>query len=285
MSQLLSGARIFVAGGGISVGRACVELFLEHGAQVAFLDIDPARVEAVTAATGALGFTVDIADKAAVEQAVNTAAEQLGGLSALINIASHMEGGRVVDLTEEQLQRMVDVNIKGYYWTTQAAIPHMLAGGRGSIVQFGSVAATHPGFAESYSAVKAAQVALAYQLAMEHAPVIRSNAVLCGWITDSHKSRILQSVPELIDPIMADHPMGRGATADELARVCLFLASDLSAAVNGETLVADGGQTRTQGNLNQMFQSMGKVFAEQPELVQRMLKMQAAATPEELMQY
>jgi hypothetical protein len=49
--------------------------------------------------------------------------------------------------------------------------------------------------------------------------------------------------------------------------------------------VADGGQTRTQGNLNQMFQSMGKVFAEQPELVQRMLKMQAAATPEELMQY
>jgi 3-oxoacyl-[acyl-carrier protein] reductase len=161
----------------------------------------------------------------------------------------------------------------------------MLAGGSGSIIQFGSVAATHPGIAESYGIVKASQLALAYQLAMEHAPTIRSNAVMCGWITDSHKSRLLQTVPELIDPIMADHPMHRGASSEELAKVCLFLASDLSSCINGETLVADGGQTRTQGNLNAMFQNMGKVFAENPQLIARLMKMQGATTPEELMSY
>lgn len=285
MAGLLDGAKTFIAGGGISVGRACVEVFQREGAQVAFLEIDPARTEAVVEATGALGYTVDISDREAAQAAIDDAASKMGGLTALVNIASHMEGGRVLDTTEAQIDRMVEVNIKGYYWTTQAAIPHMLAGGNGSIIQFGSVAATHPGFAESYSIVKASQLALAYQLAMEHAPTIRSNAVMCGWITDSHKSRLLQTIPELIDPIMADHPMHRGATSEELAKVCLFLASDLSSCINGETLVADGGQTRTQGNLNAMFQNMGQVFAKNPELIARLMKMQAAATPEELMSY
>ena len=126
MGLLLEGAKAFIVGGGISVGRACVEVFQKEGAKVAFLDINEARTNAVVNATGALGYVVDIADKSAVFSAMADAAEKMGGITVLVNVASEMKGGRVVDTTEEQLDRMIDVNLKGYYWATQAAIPYML---------------------------------------------------------------------------------------------------------------------------------------------------------------
>jgi len=282
MGPLLEGAKAFIAGGGISVGRACVEVFQREGATVAFLDINEARTRAVMDATGALGYVVDIADRDAVFAAMADAAEKMGGITVLVNVASEMRGGRVVETTQKQLDRMIDVNVKGYYWTTQAAIPYMLEAGRGSIIQFGSVAATNPGWAESYGIVKASQITLAYQCCMEYSPVIRSNAVIAGWIEDSPTSRFIQEVPELIDPIMADHPMHRAAKSIELANVCLFLASDLSSYINGETIIADGGQTRTQGNLNATMQRMRQVLSD-PDLLAKFVKRTQAVTPEEVM--
>ena len=282
MGPLLEGAKAFIAGGGISVGRACVEVFQREGATVAFLDINEARTRAVMDATGALGYVVDIADRDAVFAAMADAAEKMGSITVLVNVASEMRGGRVVETTQKQLDRMIDVNVKGYYWTTQAAIPYMLEAGRGSIIQFGSVAATNPGWAESYGIVKASQITLAYQCCMEYSPVIRSNAVIAGWIEDSPTSRFIQEVPELIDPIMADHPMHRAAKSIELANVCLFLASDLSSYINGETIIADGGQTRTQGNLNATMQRMRQVLSD-PDLLAKFVKRTQAVTPEEVM--
>jgi len=279
---LLAGAKAFVAGGGISVGRACVERFEQEGARVAFLDVHEARTRAVSEATGAHGYTVDIANRDAVVAAIDDAAQRMGGLTVLVNVASASAGRRVVDTREADLDLMVDVNLKGYYWTTQAAIPHMLEAGKGSLIQFGSVGATHPGFGEAYGVVKASQVTLAYQCAMEYAPTIRSNAILAGWIQDSPSSRLIQEIPELIDPILADHPMHRTATSEELANVCLFLASDLSSSINGETIVADGGQTRTQGNLNATMQRSPELFASDPQLAERRARMLEAATPEDL---
>jgi hypothetical protein len=77
--------------------------------------------------------------------------------------------------------------------------------------------------------------------------------------------------------------MQRPATAEELAGACMFLVSDLSMAVNGETIVADGGQTRTQGNLNAMFKNLPKLLADDPQLLTRMQKMTQANSPEELL--
>jgi 3-oxoacyl-[acyl-carrier protein] reductase len=282
MTRLLETAKVFIAGGGISVGRACVERFQQEGAEVSFLDIDDARTQAVTKATGAHGYTVDIADREAVFGAIADAAERMGGITVLVNVASASAGRRVVDTQESDLDLMVDVNLKGYYWTTQAAIPHMLEAGKGSIIQFSSVGATHPGFGEAYGIVKSSQVTLAYQCAMEYAPTIRSNAILAGWIEDSPSSRLIQEIPELIDPILADHPMHRTATSEELANVCLFLASDLSSSINGEAIVADGGQTRTQGNLNATMKRSPELFAADPKLAERRARMLGAATPEEL---
>lgn len=250
MEPLLAGESVFVAGGGISVGRACVELFLREGGQVAFLDHDRARVEAVRKATGALGYTCDIADRAAVKAALDDAAKQLGGLTALVNVASFTAVAPVAEVTEIDLDRMTAVNLKGYYWTTQAVIPHMLSAGHGSIVQLSSIAANKPAWGEAYSLFKGAQVTLAYQVANEYGPAIRSNALLAGLIEDSPRLRQVQTIPAIIGPVLADHPMGRAMHAAELARACLFLASPASAAINGAAIVADGGQTRTQPNLN-----------------------------------
>jgi len=248
---LLGGAKAVITGGGASVGRACVELFLKEGAQVAFLEIREERTREVVNSTGALGYTVDIADKSAVAAAMTDAAEKMGGITVLVNVASQGGMNRVHETPDDELDRMIDVNLKGNYYTTRAAIPHMLKAGKGSIVQFSTVGAFRPGYAEgSYCAAKAGQFTLSYLCAMEYSPVIRSNVIASGWIEDSPTSRFIQRVPEWIEPIMADHPMHRAMKSMELAKVCLFLASDMSSAVNGATIVADGGQTRTQPNLN-----------------------------------
>jgi len=86
----------------------------------------------------------------------------------------------------------------------------------------------------------------------------------------------------LIAPVMADHPMHRAAKSVELANVCLFLASDLSSCVNGETVIADGGQTRTQANLNATMQRMSGALSD-PDFRAKFIKRTQAVTPEEVM--
>ncbi|MCX6000771.1 MAG: SDR family NAD(P)-dependent oxidoreductase [Chloroflexi bacterium] len=248
---LLEGARAVISGGGASVGRACVELFLKEGAQVAFFEIREERTREVVGSTGALGYTLDIADRSAVVAAMTDAAEKMRGITVLVNVASQGGLNRVHETPDEELDRMIAVNLKGNYHTTRAAIPHMLKAGKGAIVQVSTVGAFRPGYAEgSYCAAKAGQFTLSYLCAMEYSPIIRSNVIATGWIEDSPTSQFIQKVPEWIDPIMADHPMHRASKSMELAKVCLFLASDMSSAINGATIVADGGQTRTQPNLN-----------------------------------
>jgi len=249
--RLLDGARALVTGGGASVGRACIDVFQQHGARVAFLEIDAERAARAERETGAKGYIVDIADKSAVEQAVADAAVWLGGLTVLVNTASCCFLNVVHRQTDEEFERTVDVNFKGHFYCTRAAIPHMLEAGKGSIVDVSSVAATNPGWAEStYCAAKAAQIVLNKEVAMDYAPVIRANSLAVGWIRDSPTSDFVQQVPELIDPIWAEHPSGRGGETWEIANAALFFASDLASYVTGQCLIVDGGQTLPQAGLN-----------------------------------
>lgn len=249
--KLLEGARAIVTGGGASVGRACVEVFIAHGARVAFLEIDPERAREVEAATGSKGYVVDIADRAAVEAAISEAAAWLGGVTVLVNQASCCFLNVVHQQTDAEFERTLDVNIKGHFYCTRAVIPHMLAAGKGSIVDISSVAATNPGWAEStYCAAKAAQIVLSKEVAIDYAPVIRANSLAVGWIHDSPTSSGIQQVPELIDPVFDEHPSGRGGQSWEIANVALFFASDMSSYVTGQCLIVDGGQTLPQPGLN-----------------------------------
>lgn len=249
--KLLNGERAIVTGGGASVGRACVEVFLAHGARVAFLEIDPERARLTEEATGAKGYVVDIADRSAVEAAIADAAAQLGGITVLVNQASCCFLNVVHQQTDEEFDRTVDVNLKGHFYCTRAVIPHMLAAGKGSVVDISSVAATNPGWAEStYCAAKAAQIVLNKEVAMDYAPVIRANSLAVGWIHDSPTSSAIQQVPELIDPVFDEHLSGRGGQSWEIANVALFFASDMSSYVTGQCLIVDGGQTLPQPGLN-----------------------------------
>ncbi|MFM7275938.1 MAG: SDR family NAD(P)-dependent oxidoreductase [Gammaproteobacteria bacterium] len=263
--KLLDGERAIVTGGGASVGRACVEVFLAHGARVAFLEIDPERAQLTEAATGAKGYVVDIADRAAVEAAIADAAAQLGGITVLVNQASCCFLNVVHQQTDEEFDRTVDVNLKGHFYCTRAVIPHMLAAGKGSVVDISSVAATNPGWAEStYCAAKAAQIVLNKEVAMDYAPVIRANSLAVGWIHDSPTSSAIQQVPELIDPVFDEHLSGRGGQSWEIANVALFFASDMSSYVTGQCLIVDGGQTLPQPGLNGTLRKIVAGMREEP---------------------
>ncbi|HUH37869.1 MAG TPA: SDR family oxidoreductase, partial [Spongiibacteraceae bacterium] len=233
--KLLNGARAVITGGGASVGRACVEVFQQHGAKVAFLEIDATLARDTEQATGAKGYVVDIADKAAVEAAIADAARWLGGITVLVNQASQCFLNVVHNQTDEEFERTIDVNLKGHFYCSRAAIPHMLAAGKGAIVDISSVAATNPGWAEStYCAAKAAQIVLNKEVAMDYGPIIRANSLAVGWIRDSPTSNGIQQIPELIDPIWDEHLSGRAGESWEIANAALFFASDLSSYVTGQ---------------------------------------------------
>lgn len=263
--KLLDGERAIVTGGGASVGRACVEVFLAHGAKVAFLEIDPERARLTEEATGAKGYVVDIADRVAVEAAIADAAMHLGGITVLVNQASCCFLNTVHRQTDAEFDRTVDVNLKGHFYCTRAVIPHMLAAGKGSVVDISSVAATNPGWAEStYCAAKAAQIVLNKEVAMDYAPVIRANSLAVGWIHDSPTSSGIQQVPELIDPVFDEHLSGRGGQSWEIANVALFFASDMSSYVTGQCLIVDGGQTLPQPGLNGTLRKLVAQMREEP---------------------
>lgn len=263
--QLLKNAKAVITGGGASVGRACVEVFQQHGAKVAFIEIDEALARATEQATGAKAYVVDIADKAAVEAAIADAAQWLGGITVLVNQASCCFLNVVHNQTDEEFERTVDVNFKGHFYCTRAVIPHMLAAGKGAIVDISSVAATNPGWAEStYCAAKAAQIVLNKEVAMDYAPVIRANSLAVGWIHDSPTSNGIQQIPELIDPIWNEHLSGRAGESWEIANAALFFASDLSSYVTGQCLIVDGGQTLPQPGLNGTLRKLVAQMRDEP---------------------
>lgn len=268
--KLLEGAKAIVTGGGASVGRACVEVFQQHGAQVAFLEIKPKRAQAVQEATGAKGYVVDIADKGVVEEAIADAAQHLGGITVLVNQASACFLNVVHHQTDEEFERTVDVNLKGHFYCTRAVIPHMLAAGKGAIVDISSVAATNPGWAEStYCAAKAAQIVLNKEVAIDYGPVIRANSLAVGWVADSPNSAFIQSDPELIDPVFNESPSGRSGQSWEIANAALFFASDLSSFVTGQCLIVDGGQTLPQAGLNGTMRKLVAMMRNEPVSVKQ----------------
>lgn len=291
MTQWLAGGKAFITGGGGSVGRACVELFLQEGAQVAFLEVNPERTQATMAATGALGYTGDMMDKHVLVAAIDDAASKLGGLTVLVNTPAGYGatrptltsgiGGLVTELTDQLLANNNLLHINAHLWATQAAIPHMLKSGKGSIIQFGSVASTNPGWSEVYGIQKAGQTTLAYQCAMEYAPTIRSNALICGWMEPAYQGA-LQRNPAGIAKIMADHPLHHPNSLADLAKACLFLASDLGSAINGELVFADGGQTRSQANMSPVMRELNARLRSDRAFAARQHANLHAATPDEL---
>jgi NAD(P)-dependent dehydrogenase (short-subunit alcohol dehydrogenase family) len=245
----LTGKVAVVTGGARGIGLAYAKGLSEAGAAVAVLDInadgaEQAAKELEAGGGKAIGFGVDVTDRAAAEAACERVAEELGGIDVLINNAAIWAGlssmpPMNIDLAD--WQRVQDVNVTGTFVMSMATVPHMQARGNGSIVNVSSIGAYMggPGLAH-YCTSKAAVNGLTKALARDLGPLgIRVNAIAPGLTTTE---ATLSNVSEAgLDRLVGAQCLKRRGTVEDMVGPLLFLAGDLSAYIAGQVLVVDGG--------------------------------------------
>ena len=227
------------------LGLAMARLFAEHGATVAILDLDAAQAEAAARdlGEGHVGLACDVADKAACEAAVGDLTRRWGRVDVLVNNAGITQPLKIMEIGPEDYDAVLDVNLRGTLYMSQAMIPGMVDRRSGSIVNLSSVSAQRGGGifgGPHYAAAKAGILGLTKAMARELAPAnVRVNAICPGFIaTDITAGKL---TPETREAILAGIPMGRAGEAADVAGCALFLASDLSAYCTGTELDVNGG--------------------------------------------
>jgi NAD(P)-dependent dehydrogenase (short-subunit alcohol dehydrogenase family) len=238
-----------ITGGGSGIGRASSILFAREGAKIAVVDLDlkAAQATAGEIGDGARAFQADVARASDAAAMVRFAEQQFGRLDIVFNNAGifHPEDDSVTNTSEEIWDRVIDVNLKGVFLGCKYAIPALLRGGGGSIINTASfvalIGAAAPQIA--YTASKGGVLAMTREIAIEFAKRnIRANA-LCPGPVETPLLQELLSDPARRQRRLVHIPPGRFAQADEIANAALFLASDESSYVNGATFVVDGGIT------------------------------------------
>ncbi len=228
------------------LGLAAGRLFAEHGARVLILDLDAAAARAAAASlpgAGHVGGACDVTDKAQCEAAAALALREFGRIDVLVNIAGITSPQRLMEVTPEMYTRVMDVNMRGTLYMTQAVVPTMRAQREGSIVNMSSVSAQRGGgvFGGShYSAAKAAILGYTKAAARELGPDnIRVNAICPSFIDTDITAGMM--TPDRLAQIVASVPMGRPGHAEEVAGCILFLACALSSYVTGSEIDINGG--------------------------------------------
>jgi NAD(P)-dependent dehydrogenase (short-subunit alcohol dehydrogenase family) len=245
--MLLAG-KVAVISGAASprgIGLATAKLFAAHGARVAILDLDGDAAERAASELGHdhRGFACDVTSSDACLNAAQEVLAVFGQVDVLINNAGITQPVKTLQITTEDWQRIIDVNLTGVLYLSQAFIPHMRERGRGSIACMSSVSAQRGGGifgGPHYSAAKAGVLGLAKAMAREFgADGIRVNCVTPGLIqTDITGGKLTD---EMRQDIIKGIPLGRLGNADDVAGIYLFLASDLSAYVTGAVIDVNGG--------------------------------------------
>ncbi|TPG57132.1 SDR family oxidoreductase [Roseomonas nepalensis] len=245
--MLLKGKTAVISGAASArgIGRATARLFAEHGARVAILDLDGAGAAQAAAELGPdhAGLACDVADPASCRQAAERAIAALGQVDILINNAGISQPMKTMEIGPEDWRRIVDVNMTGVLLLSQAFIPHMRERRQGSIACMSSVSAQRGGGifgGPHYSAAKAGVLGLAKAMARELGPDgIRVNSVTPGLIqTDITGGKLTD---EMRADILKGIPLNRLGDTIDVARIYLFLASDLSSYVTGAVIDVNGG--------------------------------------------
>ena len=242
-----------VTGAGSGIGRAVALRLAEEGGLVLAADVSVATAQQTAQIAGEAGHLVravetDVSDPRQVTAMVETAVGWWGRIDVLVNNAGVNLPGLLHQVTDEVIDRTLDVNVKGQIYGCRAATPHMLVAGSGSIVNVASVngVVSEP-FLALYSASKGASVMLTKGVALDYAKQgIRCNVVCPGWVDtpiNYAHAELLGGLQHVYDTIESFQPIGRPGTPREIANVVLFLASDEASFMTGSVVLADGGMT------------------------------------------
>ncbi|QHE93089.1 SDR family oxidoreductase [Pandoraea fibrosis] len=246
--MLLDGYTCVISGAGTprGIGRATAMLFAQQGARIAVLDLNLADAQATCAilpGTGHKAYACDVRSREQCEAVSTAILSDFDAVDVLINNAGIASPDRFMDIDDATYERVLDINLRGTFFMSQAFVPHFKTRQRGVIVNMSSVAAQRGGGVfggAHYAASKSGVLGLTKAMARELGPAgIRVNAICPGMIdTDITQGGIPADRRAML---LAQTPLGRAGEASEIAGCCLFLASPLSSYVTGAEIDANGG--------------------------------------------
>jgi 2-keto-3-deoxy-L-fuconate dehydrogenase len=234
-----------VTAAGQGIGRASVLALAAEGANVWATDVNEKLLASYEGVERVRTLRLDVLDKAAIAKVISA----MPAIDVLFNCAGFVHSGNVLQATDEEWNFALNLNVRSQFWAIQATLPRMLEAGRGSIINMASVCSSIKGLPNRfiYGTTKAAVIGLTKSVAADYvADGIRCNAICPGTVdTPSLGDRINANAdPEAArKAFIARQPMGRLAQAEEIAPLVVFLASDESVFVTGQTYAIDGGIT------------------------------------------
>ena len=245
MADRLNGKRALVTAAAQGIGRATAEAFAAEGAQVIATDVHEDNLAQLNGISGISTRRLDVTDA----DSVTATAVDVGAVDILFNCAGFVHHGSVLDCGESDWDFSFDLNVKSMYFTIRAFLPAMLDAGGGSIINMSSVASSIKGIAQRcvYGASKAAVIGLSKSVAADYIDRgIRCNAICPGTVESPSLQARINAFDDPIEArraFVARQPLGRLGSADEIAAMAVYLASDESAFTTGTTMVVDGGVT------------------------------------------
>jgi len=240
----LQAKRVLITGGASGIGAATAARFLEEGAQVVVLDRDDKGRAQIQRQLPGLAGTVagDVSNLQQVQSAFNEAVQRMGGVDVLINNAGISIRHKFLDITPQEWDRILAVNLTGVFYVAQTAARHMWERGSGVVLQTASTNGLvgQPFYAD-YNATKAGVIELTKTMALELAPKIRVCAVAPGYVLTPMQRA--EYTDEMLDEVNRKVPMGRHAKPEEIAALFAYLASEDAAYITGQVFTCDGAET------------------------------------------
>ena len=244
--KLLEGKTAIITGASRGIGRGIAEVFARHGANVAFTysasaeSAQALEKELNQAGAKAKGYQSDAADFAQAETFVNQVLADFGNIDILINNAGITKDNLLMRMSEEDFDKVIEVNLKSVFNMTKAIQKTFLKNRAGSIINMSSVVGVKGNAGQAnYAASKAGVIGFTKSVALElGSRNIRCNAIAPGFIETEMTAKLN---PDVVQGWRESIPLKRGGTTQDVANACLFLASDMSAYVTGQVLNVDGG--------------------------------------------